>query len=125
MNAYPGKTVLKSQVLDHYCKLAVETDYVDIRKVLLDVLKCMADEANKRFISYAQRGTDPAVRRRALINLGLMKCQSAKDVVLQGLKDPSREVRVAAAFCAGFYHDQEIMTALKNFFAVHRFDELS
>lgn len=125
MNANPELPGLRKEVVDHFCKLAVETDYHDIRKVLLEALRNRADEANARFIAYARQAKKPAIRRRALINLSLMKCRDAKDVVLQGLRDPSREVRVAAAFCAGLYQDQDVLTALKHFFEVHNFNELA
>jgi len=115
MNLHLEQPASKSHVVDHFCKLAVETTYCDVRDALLETLKDSADEASKRFIAYAMQASDPSVRRRALINLSLMGCYHAPKAVLQGLRDPSREVRIAAAFFAGFYDDEEVQDALEIF----------
>ena len=55
-----------------------------------------------------------------MINLSLVECPNAKEAVIQGLKDPHRSVRIAAAFNAGLYCDSDVVNALELFFERHR-----
>jgi len=122
VDSHLEQPVSKSYVLDHLCKVAVETDFFDVREALIETLKDNADEANRRFIGYAIQSTDPSKRRRALMNLSLMECRNAKEAILQGLRDSFIEVRIAAAFYAGFYDDEDVLTALEHFFEIHTID---
>ena len=122
VDSHLAQPVSKSHVLDHLCKVAVETDFFDVREALIETLKDNADEANKRFTDYAMQSSDPSRRRWALINLSLMECQTAKDAVLKGLQDPFSEVRNAAVFHAALYDDEDVLAALEHFFEIHTID---
>ncbi|MDX1708552.1 MAG: HEAT repeat domain-containing protein [Desulfobacterales bacterium] len=115
------QVTMDSSVLDSLCKNAVETKDPEFREALLDILKCNAEEAHKRFIDYAIHSPDPIQRRWALVNLSLMECKTAKEAVLSGLMDPNGEVRIAAAMNAGLYDDPKVLAALEHFFATNRF----
>jgi hypothetical protein len=110
-----------SSVLDLLCKAAVETKHYDVREALIDILKNNREKANKRFIDYALHSPNANRRRWALINLSLMECRTAKKAVLEGLKDPQKKARIAAALDAGLYGDQEVLAALEHFFTTNRF----
>ena len=109
-----------TDVLDAMCREAIETDSHRVRKAMIKTLKCNGDQANRRFSHIARCAKDPTDRRWALINLSLMECPNAKEAVLQGLKDPHRSVRIAAAFNAGLYCDTDVVNALELFFERHR-----
>ena len=112
---------MDSSVLDSLCKNAVETKDHEFREALIEILKINSEEAYKRFVTYALHSPDPIQRRWALVNLSLMECGTAKEAVLNGLRDPDTEVRIAAAMNAGLYDDQEVLAALEHFFATNRF----
>jgi hypothetical protein len=84
------------------------------------MLKGNQGEANRRFSHIAIHAEDPDDRRWALINLSLMACRNAKEAVMQGLNDPYRSVRIAAAFNAGLYSDQDVVNSLELFFERNR-----
>lgn len=56
----------------------------------------------------------------ALINLSLMECRNAKKAVMQGLNDPHRSIRIAAAFNTGLYCDSDVVNSLELFFERNR-----
>ena len=111
-----GPYIDDAEVLDGLCREAIETDSHRVREALIKTLKCNGDQANRRFSHIARCAKDPTDRRWALINLSLMECPNAKEAVLQGLKDPHRSVRIAAAFNAGLYCDTDVVNALELFF---------
>lgn len=111
-----GPYIDDPNVLDALCREAVETDDHLIREALIKTLKGCPEEANRRFATIACAANNPAHRRWGLINLSLMECRNAKEAVMQGLRDPHRSVRIAAAFNAGLYCDSDVVNALELFF---------
>lgn len=111
-----GPYIDDANVLDALCREAIETDDHLIREALIKTLKGNPEETNRRFAKIACDAKDPAHRRWALINLSLMECRNAEEAVMQGLRDPHRSVRIAAAFNAGLYCDNDIVNALELFF---------
>ena len=116
-----GPHINDAQVLDALCHEAIETVSPCVRDELIRTLKSNRGEANRRFSRIAIRAKDPTHRRWALINLSLMECDDAKKAVIQGLRDPHRLVRFAAAFNAGLYYDSDVVNALELFFERNRF----
>lgn len=104
-------------VLGYLCATAVETDDYRLREALIDTLKTKFEESAQRFIDYAIFSSNPNHRRWALVNLSLMECRSAKEAVLAGLKDGEKSIRVAAAFNAGLYEEEEFQESLDDLFA--------
>ena len=103
-------------VLNLLCTTAVEAISDKLRDALIKTLKFNPEEANRWFKKCAMNSPGPAQRRRALIALSLMECQTAKEAVIQGLHDPNRSVRVGAALNAGLYYDKDVLKALENYF---------
>ena len=103
-------------VLNLLCTTAVDAISEKLRDALIKTLKLSPEKANRWFKSCAINSPNPAQRRRALIALSLMDCQTAKEAVIQGLQDPNRSVRIGAALNAGLYYDKEVMKALENYF---------
>ena len=116
-----GLHINDAKVLDALCHEAIETVSPCVRDELIRTLKSNRGEANRRFSRIAIRAKDPTHRRWALINLSLMECDDAKEAVIQGLRDPHRLVRFAAAFNAGLYYDSDVVNALELFFERNRF----
>ena len=110
-----------AKVLDVLCREALETDSHHVRNALIQTLKGNPEEANRRFSQIALCAKDPTHRRWALINLSLMECRDAKEAVMQGLRDPRRSVRIAAAFNTGLYDDRDVVNAFEMFFERNRF----
>jgi hypothetical protein len=79
-------------------------------------------EATEWFKDCALNLPKSSHRRWALINLSLMECQTAKKAVLKGLTDRCRKVRIAAAFNAGLYCDDDVTKALEDYFKTKKFD---
>ena len=111
-----GPSINDPDVLDELCREAIETDNHRVREALIKTLKGNEDEANRRFAVTASCAKNPTHRRWALINLSLMECRDAKNAVMQGLQDPHRSVRIAAAFHAGLYCDSDALNAFELFF---------
>ncbi len=109
-------------VLNLLCTAAVEEISGKLRDALIQSLKLNEEEANRWFKKCAINSPYPAERRRALIALSLMDCQTAKEAVIQGLQDPHRSVRVVAALNAGLYYDKDVLKALENYFEKKPFD---
>ena len=106
----------EADVLTALCREAVETDSHPVREAVIKTLKRNPEEANRRFCSIARCSESPVHRRWALICLSLMACRNAKAAVLQGLGDPHRSVRTAAALHIGLYRDPEVIDAFELFF---------
>lgn len=103
-------------VLNLLCTTVVEAISEKLRDALIETLKLNPEEANRWFKNCAINSPNPAKRRRALIALSLMECQTAKEAVIQGLQDPHRSVRIGAALNAGLYYDKDVIKALENYF---------
>ena len=103
-------------VLEALCREAIANDSFRVREAAIQALKEDPEAANRRFCRIARRSPNPARRRWALICLSLIACRNAKAAVLQGLNDPHRSVRTAAAFNAGLYCDPDVLNALELFF---------
>ena len=115
-----GPYIDDAEVLDVLCREAIETDGHLVREALIKTLKGNQDEANQRFSRISIFAKDPTHRRWGLINLSLMECRNAKEAVMQGLRDPHRSVRIAAAFNTGLYCDRDVVNALELFFERNR-----
>lgn len=113
-----GLYIDDAEVLDVLCREAIETDSHRVREALIKTLKGNQDEANRLFSHIASCAKDSTHRRWALIDLSLMECSNANEAVMQGLRDPHRLVRIAAAFNAGLYCDSDVVNALELFFNV-------
>lgn len=109
-------------VLNFLCRAAVEAISGKLRDALIKTLKLNTEEANRWFKNCAVNSPYPAKRRRALIALSLMDCQTAKEAVIQGLQDPNRSVRVGAALNARLYYDKDVLKALENYFEKNPLD---
>lgn len=116
-----GPHINDAKVLDALCHEAIDTVSPCVRDELIRTLKGNRGEAIRRFSRSAICAKNPTHRRWALINLSLMECDDAKEAVIQGLRDPHRSVRFAAAFNASLYYDSEVVNALELFFERNRF----
>lgn len=103
-------------VLDLLVREAIDTDSRRVREAAIKTLKENPIEANRRFCRIARCSENPTDRRGALICLSLMECRNAKTAVLQGLNDPHRSVRIAAAVHIGLYNDPDVIDAFELFF---------
>ncbi len=101
------------------CLTAVDTRHASLRAALLAVLK--KDPRAETFFLGVARGQGPTYMRKwAIINLNHLGSQRAREVVLTGLRDPSEEVRRAAACHASLYTDEEARQAFIDFFQTQR-----
>jgi len=103
-------------VLNLLCTATVDAINEKLRDALIKTLKLSPEKANGWFKNCAMNSLNPAQRRRALIVLSLMECQTAKEAVIQGLQDSNRSVRIGAALNAGLYYDKDVIKALENYF---------
>ena len=103
-------------VLSLLCSAAVEAISDQLRDALIKTLELKQEEANRWFTDCAIHSPIPAQRSRALIALSLTECQTAKEAIIRGLRDPNRSVRIGAALNAGLYHDKDVLKALENYF---------
>lgn len=103
-------------VLECLCATANESIDYRLREAIISTLKKNKTMANRYFIGCANQSSNAVHRRWSLVNLSLMECRTAKEVILKGLKDSSRSIRIAAALNAGLYNDKEFRKALDNFF---------
>ncbi|MFZ0131558.1 MAG: hypothetical protein WAK95_03375 [Desulfobacterales bacterium] len=104
------------------CSMSVESVSHELRTEIIKMLQSNEVDANEWFKDCALKSPKSSCRRWALINLSLMQCKTAKVAVLKGLKDRCRKVRIAAAFNAGLYRDDDVLTALEHYFETERFD---
>ncbi len=102
--------------MDVLCEVAVTTTSQKFRKVLLEVLRNRAEEAQKRFSDAVLWSNSSFVRRWALVNLSLMGCSDAKNAVISGLYDPNASVREAAVRNIGLYTDEEVRMVFDHYF---------
>ena len=102
------------------CRTACETDNERLRKLILGVLQGQAVVANQLFAHWALNNRLPTMRASALMNLSLMRCTTARGVVMQGLHDPDLLVRLAAGLNVGLYEDAEAQLAFDRFLQRHR-----
>ncbi|MGD8290145.1 MAG: HEAT repeat domain-containing protein [Desulfobacterales bacterium] len=116
------KYICDKGVLHILCTIAVEAVSDKLREAVIKTLKLRAEEANRWFKNCAVHSPIPAERRRALIALSLMECQTAQDAIIGGLQDSHRSVRVGAALNAGLYYDKEVLKALENYFEKNPLD---
>ena len=115
-----GPYIDDEKVVDVLFRKAIETDDYLVREALIKTLKGNPYEANRRFTRIAICAKDPIYRRWAFINLSLMGCSNAKDAVMQGLRDPQRSVRIAAALNIGLYCESDVVNELELFFERNR-----
>jgi len=109
------------KVMDALCDAAISTTDHHLRTVLIDALKENSSGANLRFSDTALHSDDPVQRKWALVNLSLMGCGEANEVVISGLKDLDASVRKAAAMSTGLYRDEAVINAFERYFEKNRF----
>lgn len=101
------------------CLTAVETRHQILRTALMAALQ--NDKRAESFFLGVARGQGPTYMRQwALHNLSLMGSRRAREVVLDGLLDPSLSVRRAAASHVTRYTDDVARQAFIHYFQTER-----
>jgi HEAT repeat protein len=101
------------------CITAVDTRRQPLRAALMAALQ--EDTRAEAYFLGVVRGEGPTYMRQwALLNLGIMGSRRAREVVLEGLQDPSIEVRRAAASHVTLYTDEVARQAFIHYFQTER-----
>ncbi len=113
-----------STVLMAMCSAALKEVSTPLRKYIVRALRPAGHTANPLFEKAAVQCTSATIRKRAFESLSLMDCRTARSAVIQGLNDPDRDVRMAAALNIDLYNDLVFASAVEGFFEKNRFSLL-
>jgi hypothetical protein len=106
----------EESVLETLCRMSVEKKGDDLRVTLLKILKPQSNAAGVFLAGFVFSESDPSIRKRALVNLCLLKCRDQLCAVMKGFDDAHEGVRRAAAYNAGLYSDPDFLMQVTDYF---------
>jgi len=108
-------------VLSALCCACLKTISPRLREHIIASLMPMAEAANLLFKRAAMLSPNALTRQWAFLNLSLMECRTAMNIVMDGLNDRNRQVQKSAALNIGLYQDQQFIASVERYFEINSF----